>query len=174
MITVLILDGLSEHAQSEEDEIQSDLSKIYIPLLTGILLFNGIICTTVKLKGLEYEYTIIGKNNDNLIYAPCFDRTDAKYDKLSFIYTESTAPSSVSFRIASHLRNLREEAYGSTVFINQLHEKDDLKRFSPIILDNIKVTNDSKFSNILYNFALITAQSIAQFYSIEFKDPATT
>ncbi len=170
MISVLILDGFSDDTSTVNDIALTDISNIYIPILTAMLRFNGVYCSIMKLKGLEYEYSINGKNHDNLIYVPIFNKFDGDKSNLSFIYTDSTLHNSVSFRIASDLRRKREENFEKIVFVNQLHEKDDLKRFSPIIVDDIKISNAESSLNQVYKNAEITARSITDYYSMQFKN----
>lgn len=177
MISVLLLDGFSDSSLCINSRPLSEMCDIFIPLLTGILRYNGVTCVTVKPLGLEHEYGINGKNDDNLIYVPVFSCTTEENTKVSFIYTDSTAPSSVSFRIASKLRKMREEISENVTFVNALHENDGLKKFSPIIVDNIRFSGASGESEILkslYKTALSVAKAVCEYYGVIFRDPAKT
>lgn len=175
MISVLVLDGFSDSSLCINSKSLSEIGDIFIPLLTGILRYNGIICITVRPSGLEHEYGINGKNNDNLIYVPAFSCSEDKNTQVSFIYTDSTAPGSASFRIASKLRKLREESFGKVTFVNALHDSDSLKKFSPVIVDNIRFSGASGVCDILeniYKTALSVALSVCEYYGVMFRDPA--
>ena len=175
MISVLILDGFSDGSLCVNGTALSEVSDIFIPLLTGILRYNGILCVTVRPSGLEHEYNINGKNNDNLIYVPAFSCSNEKAESLSMIYTDATSAASTSFRIASKLRKLREDTFSGVVFVNGLHDDDPLKKFSPVIVDNIRFTGTQSSCNMcekIYKTALDVAVSICEYYGVLFRDPA--
>ena len=176
MISVLLLDGFSDDTVFFDGKTPKYICDIYLPLLEGILRFNGIACERVLMSGFENEYSIRGKTNKNLIYLPIFTSSDKMSSGISFIYTDSTAPDSVSFRIASKLRRDSEcVKQDEVVFVNSLHENDPLKRFSPIIVDNVRVaadgSNTDSLINTIYKRALCTAKSICEYYLPEFKKP---
>lgn len=177
MISVLVLDGFSDSSLCVNSQVLSEIGDIFIPLLTGILRYNGVTCVTVKPSGLEHEYGINGKNSDNLIYVPIFSCAAEENTGVSFIYTDSTAPASVSFRIASKLRKLREEISESVTFVNSLHENDSLKKFSPVIVDNIRFSGASGACEILknlYKTVLSVAKAVCEYYGVIFRDPSKT
>ena len=175
MISVLILDGFSDEAICINGTQLSEVCNIYIPLLEGMLRYNGIMCETVKTHGLEHEYGICGKNRDNIIYVPVFSYADSSSSGISFIYTDSTAADSPSFRIASVLREKRSEKGNQVVFVNALHENDPFRSNSPIIVDNMRfdVNNACHMQNI-YRSAIVAAESICEYYCREFRDPANS
>ena len=114
--------------------------------------------------------------NKNLIYLPVFSSSDKLSSGISFIYTDSTAHDSVAFRIASRMRREGENINkDEVVFVNALHENDPLKRFSPIIVDNIRVASDGSNVNELlltvFDRAVCTAKSICEYYLPSFKTP---
>ncbi|MBO5747168.1 MAG: hypothetical protein J6S13_08815 [Clostridia bacterium] len=173
MISVLILDGFSDSSLCSNNSIMSDLSDIYIPLLVGILRFNGVTCSVVNPSGLQYEYSLKGQTDKNLIYVPAFTCAgDSKVD-LSFIYSDSTEIGSTSFRLASKIRKMREDRFKRVVFVNQLHENDTLKNYSPVVVDNIRFSIENhKCDNTkdLYNLALTTAVSICEHYGVVYRN----
>lgn len=176
MISVLLLDGFSEDTVFINGKTPKCICDIYLPFLEGILRFNGISCDRMLLGGFEREYSIRGKTNKNLIYLPVFSVSDKLSSGISFLYTDSTAPDSVSFRIASRMRRDGEcVKQDEVVFVNALHENDPLKKFSPIIVDNIRVAADGSnldsLSENIHSRAMCTAKSICEYYLPEFKIP---
>lgn len=171
VISVIILDGFSDESVCLGKTEFSEISSIYIPLLLGVLRYNGIMCDVLKTHGFEHEYGIVGKNNDNIIYVPVFSIFAAP-SKISFIYTDSTATDSPSFRIASTLRERRSVVGEKVVFVNELHENDPLKRTHPIIVDNFcfEVEKEPQKQD-LYSFAKDVAISICTYYKHDFSDP---
>lgn len=175
MISVLILDGFSDSTFCSDSKIMSEVSGIYIPLLTGILRFNGIKCETVCPKGLERQYKIVGDCKNNIVYAPVFSCAKDMNAAVSFIYTDSTDGSSESFRIASKLRNEREELLNQVVFVNQLQESNSLKSFYPVIVDEIRFSKTAPICDVtekLYIIALGFCSVLCRHNGIIFKDPA--
>ncbi len=176
MASVLLLDGFSEDSVYVDGKTPQDLENIFLPFLQSLLLYNGIDAEIFKQKGIEWDYKIIGKTDKNLIYLPIFSATDNVSSKISFIYTDTTAPESVSFRIASSIRrNCEEVDSEKVVFINALHERDNFKRYSPIIVDNLRISNESteflKTEEMLFKRAGIIAKSICEFYEGFFRKP---
>ncbi len=174
MISVLILDGFSDSSLCSNNSVMSDLSDIYIPFLVGILRYNGVSCSVVNPLGLRYQYSLTGQTDENLIYVPAFTCVGDSKANISFIYSDSTALSSASFRLASKIRKNREDRIGEVVFVNQLHENDTLKNYSPVIVDNVRFsTGNHTCDNTkdLYKLAMSTAHSICEFYGVVFRDP---
>lgn len=174
MYSCLVIDGFSEDAVFVNGTTPECLAKIYVPFFVALMRFNGIETEILSHKGMEWDYRIIGKSDKNLIYLPLFSIAEVLSENISFIYTDSTAPESVSFRIASSIRrNCDGEFPGNMIFINGLHEKDNFKRYSPIIVDNIRMsTDDERFrkqSELLFKRATVTAKSICEHYKGEFK-----
>ncbi len=174
LISVLILDGFSDSSLCLNNSLMSDLSDIYIPFLTGILRFNGVPCLTVNPLGLQYEYSLTGQTKENLIYVPAFTCAGDRKADVSFIYSDSTDLGSTSFRLASKIRKLREDKLKKVVFVNQLHENDTLKNYSPVVVDNIRFSTENRTcdnTKDLYKIAFTTAFSICDFYGVVFRDP---
>lgn len=175
MISVLVLDGFSDSSLCINNNILKEISDIYIPLLIGVLRYNGVICKSVKPQGLENSYNLNGKSSDNLIYVPFFTCSENENTKVSFIYTDSTAPSSISFRLASRLRHYREDRLNQVFFVNQLHENDSLKSYSPIIVDNLRFVKNlpaCDMSENIFNIVILTAKAICEQYGVIFRNPA--
>ncbi len=175
MISVLILDGFSDGTFCADSKIMTEVSGIYIPLLTGILRYNGIKCETVNPKGLERQYKIIGDCKNNIVYAPVFTCSREVEASVSFIYTDSTDGASESFRIASKLRREREDLLNQVVFVNQLQEKDFLKSFYPVIVDEIRFSKTAPICDVtekLYIIAAVFCSVLCRHNGIIFKDPA--
>ncbi len=175
MISVLILDGFSDPSLCSNNSILSEISGIYIPLLVGILRYNGILCEVVKPSRLERMYDINGRTNENLVYVPFFSCCDENSTDISFIYTDSTSASGTAFRIASKLRKLREARFKKVVFVNALHDGSELRRYTPAVVDNIRFLKTAAAcdnTENIYNTALLTAESIAEHYGVIFRDPA--
>ncbi len=175
MISVLILGGYSDPEMCLDSSVLVELSDIYIPLLKGILRYNSITCESIKPSSPEKMYSINGCTTDNLIYVPFFSCCDIKSSDISFIYTDSTSNASVSFRIASRLRNKREEDFKKIVFVNGLDDGHFLKKYSPVVVDNIRFSNSlgrCDNSENLYKFAVTTAKCICDNFGIIFRDPA--
>lgn len=173
MISVLILDGFSDSSFCSNNSLMSDLSDIYIPLLVGILRFNGVPCSSVNPSGLQYEYSLKGQTDENLIYVPTFSCVGNGKADLSFIYSDSTASGSTSFRLASKIRKTREDMLKRIVFVNQLHENDTLKNYSPVVVDNIRFSTDNHTcdnTKDLYNLAVTTAFSICDLFGVVFRN----
>ena len=175
MISVLILDGFYDSTMCQDIKIIEQLSDIYVPLLLGILRFNGIQSTVVKPNGLQYAYSLNGHTNENLIYVPSFECSKSDGFGISLIFADSTDSASVSFRVASKLRKYREDTLKKIVFVNKLHENDVLKNYSPVIVDKIRFDKDMHLcdsASELYFYALSTAFSICEYYGIIFRNPA--
>ena len=176
MISVLLLDRFSEDTLVVDGITPKSICDIYLPFLEGLLKFNGISCERMLLSGFEREYSIKGKTNKNLMYLPFFSASDKLSSGISFIYTDSTSHDSVSFRIASRMRQDGEcIEKNEIVFVNALHEHDPLKRFSPIIVENIRVASDGSNVNELlstiFERAVCVAKSICEYYLPTFKMP---
>lgn len=175
MISVLILDGFSNNTFCTDTNIMQDASKIYIPLLTGILRYNGVKCETVLPNGLERQYKIIGECKNNFVYAPTFTCSNDDNAAVSFIYTDSVDGGSESFRIATKLRGEREELLDQIVFVNQLQESSPLRNFYPVIVDEIRFKKNAPFCDVsekLYIIALGFCRCLCRQKGIIFKDPA--
>ena len=175
MISVLILGGYSDPEMCIDSSVLDELCDIYIPLLKGILRYNGITCESIKPSSPEKLYSISGYTTDNLIYVPFFSCCDEKSSEVSFIYTDSTSNASISFRIASRLRNKREEVFKKVVFVNGLNDGHFLKKYSPVVVDNIRFSNTlgrCDNSENLYKFAATTAKCICDNFGIIFRDPS--
>lgn len=174
MISVLIITECSEKACYINGISLADIENIYVPFLIGLLRYNGISSQEFKLNGFENEYSINGKNKDNLIYVPRFIVNGTKEFEIEFLNTDSTAPESVSFRIASKIRKEREKHFQSqVVFVNALHENDSFKRFSQIIVDDIRYNINDR-ENLFYSAffdALLVAKSICEYYTGTFYNP---
>ena len=175
MISVLILDGFSDSTFCADSKIMSEVTDIYIPLLTGILRFNGIKCEVVYPKGLERQYKIVGECKSNIVYAPIFSCAKDTNAAVSFIHTDSTDGGSESFRIASKLRKEREELLNQVVFVNQLQESDSLKSYYPVIVDEIRFLKTAPICDVtekLYTIALGFCGVLCRHNGIIFKDPS--
>lgn len=176
MISVLILGGYSDPEMCIDSSVLEELCDIYIPLLKGILRYNGITCESLRPSAPEKLYSISGYTADNLIYVPFFSCCDGKSSEVSFIYTDSTSTASVSFRIASRLRKMREEKFEKIVFVNGLNDGHFLKKYSPVVVDNIRFSNTlgrCDNSEYLYKLAVTTANCICDNFGIIFRDPAS-
>ena len=176
MISVLIITDCSDDACYINGMSLKDIEDVYVPFLLGMLRYNGISCQDLKLNGFEHEYTIKGKNNDNLIYVPRFIAPQGATNEIDFLYTDSTAPESISFRIASRIRKEREKrSQSQVVFVNSLHENDSFKRFSPIIVDNIKYNknDEGNMSYSAYSDAILAAKCICEYYIGVFYNPTS-
>ncbi len=176
MISVLVLDGYSDPTLCSNGSVLSEATDIYIPLLVGVLRYNGILCEVTKPSRLERQYNISGRANENLVYVPHFSCCEEKGADISFIYTDSTSLASTAFRVASKLRKSREEAFQKVIFINSLNENSDLKNYTPVVVDNIRFLSTAVVCDItekLYKYAVSTAESIAEHYGVIFRDPST-
>lgn len=176
MATVLLIDGFSEDAVFINGKTPADICKIYLPYLTGLLRYNGIETNVIVQNGIEWGYKISGKTDRNLIYMPIISIADNASSDISFIYTDSTDPDSTAFRVASNIRrNCEALNPEKIIFINPLSEKDNFKRYSPIIVDNIRVPLDEKGfmaeHDKIFLRAEITAKSICEHYLSAFKKP---
>lgn len=172
MVSVIILDGLSDNTTSGDKAKLLEIENIYIPLLVGVLRYNGIMCEAVKISGFEKEYGIKGKNRDNIIYAPIISYFSSPTE-LSFIYTDSTESDSPSFRIATELRKVRSIIGESVVFVNELHENDPLKMNSPVVVDNICFNAQKGIKKeTVYKLVTDAARSICICCGQDFFDPA--
>ena len=174
MFSCLLVDGFSEDSVFIDGRTPDDICKIYLPFLTALLRFNGIETETLSQKGIEWDYRINGKSDKNLIYLPLFSIADRLSEHISFIYTDSTAPESVSFRIASNIRRNNDAVDPDRIiFINTLHERDNFKNYSPIIVDNIRVPLDEERfkaeTDRVFRRAVQTAKSICEHYIGGFK-----
>ncbi len=177
MISVLILSGYSDASLCTKSEILDEISEIYIPLLLGVLRYNGIVCEAINPTKLERLYDLQGKTNSNLIYVPFFSCCENNSSDVSFIYTDSTSGSSTSFRIATKLRNKREREKDKVVFVNALNEGHSLRKYTPVIVDNVRFLSTAySCDNVekIYTLVISAAESIAEYYGIIFRDPATT
>lgn len=174
MYSCLVIDGFSEDAVYVDGTTPEGIAKIYVPFFVSLMRFNGIETEILSHKGMEWDYRIIGKSEKNLIYLPLFSIAEVLSENISFIYTDSTTPESTSFRIASSIRrNCDGEFPDSMIFINGLHEKDNFKRYSPIIVDNIRMSMDDerfrKQAEKLFKRATVTAKSICEHYLGNFR-----
>lgn len=170
-VSVLILDGFCDALFTDGSGI-SAMSDIYIPLLSGLFGANGISCSVWEPSGLEYDYSLSGRTEECLIYVPVLSHSQTA-DKMSFIYTDSTSPYSTSFRIASRLRRIREELFGGVIFVNDLHDNDPLKRFSPVVTDSFKVPNNSAddFAKTAFSTASSTVKAVCEHFGQKFSIP---
>lgn len=176
MFSVLLIDGFSEDAVLVNGKTPKNICDTYLPLLEGILRFNGIGCERWVLSGIENEYAIRGRSGKNLIFLPVFSVSDRSSSDISFIYTDSTAPDSISFRIAKIMRRKNElSKTENVVFINPIHENDPLKSFSPIIVENVRLaadgSNENEIFKGIYKRALNTAEAICTYYFDAFENP---
>lgn len=165
MISVMIL----EDAYKIDHESCNQFNGVYIPLLISLLRSKEIKCESVKIKGLERMYSVLGKSKENLLYVPKTEISKNGAEEISFIYVDSAASVSTSFKIASIIRNLRSERNNkNVVFIEQLKDEENLKNCSPIIVDNIRLSE--KFNIDLYETAYISASTatdgICRFYGL--------
>ena len=175
MISVLILDGYSDPSFCSNNTVLTEICDIYIPLLLGVLRYNGIVSEAVNPTRLQRLYDLNGKTNDNIIYVPFFSCCEEKSAEVSFIYTDSTSAASTSFRIASKLRKKREDAFKRVVFVNALNDGNSLRIYTPIIVDNIRFSQSAPAcdnTENIYKTAVTTAESIAEYYGVIFRDPA--
>ncbi|MBE6799123.1 MAG: hypothetical protein E7525_05050 [Ruminococcaceae bacterium] len=169
MYSCLVIDGFSEDAVFIDGRTPQDISKVYLPFLVSLLRFNGIETEILSQKGMEWDYRIIGKSDKNLIYLPLFSVAEVLGENISFIYTDSTSPESTSFRIASNIRRNSDLSFpDKMIFINALHDKDNFKRYSPIIVDNIRLSSAEEKFNLqsleVFKRAAVTAKSICEHY----------
>ena len=175
MLSVLILEGFSDGEFCADSNVMNEILKIYVPLLTGILRYNGIKCETVCPNGLERQYKIIGGDKENIVYVPSFVCSQSENAAVSFLYTDSVDGSSESFRIAAKLRAQRAEIFNQVVFVNQLQKNNVLKNFYPIIVDEIcfkKATPVCDAAEKLYIIALGFCRCLCQHNGLIFKDPS--
>lgn len=176
MISVLILSGYSDASLCTNNEVLDEISDIYVPLLLGVLRYNGIVSEAVNPTKLERLYDLQGKTNSNLIYVPFFSCCEGNSTDVSFIYTDSTSGASTSFRIATKLRSKREKEQGKVVFVNALNDGHSLRKYTPVIVDNVRFLSTAYSCDIvekIYKLVLTAAESIAEYYGIIFRDPAT-
>ena len=167
MYSCLVIDGFSEDAVFVGGRTPENVARVYVPFLVSLLRFNGIETEILNKRGMEWDYRIIGKSDKNLIYLPLFSSAEVLSENISFIYTDSTAPESTSFRISSSIRRNCDEGFpDNMIFINALHEKDNFKRYSPIIVDNIRMSvAEEKFNSQaldVFKRATLTAKSICE------------
>ncbi len=157
MVSVLILDGFTDVSPFKGAELSS-VADIYVSYFYSLLGLNGIECCLERPSGLEHSYSVVGKLKENLIYVPSFSYS-ALSEPISFIYTDSTLTSSLSFRIASRIRNLRENEDMGAIFVNELHAFDPLRAFSPIVADNIAICEQNSIGE--YKAEIVSAAETA-------------
>ena len=74
--------------------------------------------------------------------------------------------------MACDIRNLRDENCENVVFINPLSENNVFKKFSPIIVDNIRIKSDEEDSDLsILKIALTTAKGICMYFNKVFCFP---
>lgn len=151
MINLLILEGLPP-LRGVGSPLYADIGEVFSVSLFSALRGNGISARTVRPDGIENGYYIIGRNNNNIIYAPCFSN-----GAVSFLHTDSTCDGSIAYGIAREIRKKRD----GITFIGTLADGDCLYGFSPIIVDEIAAGTDDKVCP--YSLALSTAGVISDF-----------
>ncbi len=172
MISVLILDGFADGSLCNDAESVAAVKDVYIPLMTAILRYNGIVCKTVHFENFGNSHYIIGADRNSIIYAPKFSCSERATESVSFIYTDSSSSASVSFSVASRLRNIRERDSKIAVFVNELKSYDSLKKFSPIIVDDMrffKTTAICDMTESICKGATSATMAIAEHFGVIFK-----
>ncbi len=161
MVSVMIIDD----AYNSDEEHCIRFSSIYIPLVISLLRSKGVNCETVKLKGLEKMYSLLGKTKENIIYVP---KIEISKSHVSFIFVDSVASVSTSFKIASILRKERaEKEDGQVVFVEQLRDNDLLNACSPLLVDNIRLKQNSEdgFYNKAMACAVCVTDAVNKFFA---------
>ncbi len=166
MVSVLILEGVYNY----KDALCQEFHDIYVPLLLSILRCKRIKCQTVDIKGLAARYNITGQSKDCIIYSPKFEKSETDAC-VSFIYADSTSSASPSFRISSIIRSMRSTLNPKEIFfVEQLKDNDVLKNYSPIIVDNIRITSDIDLlsdNSKLYTLGNTTADGIYRYFGLD-------
>lgn len=161
MVTVMILEDVFK----SNDDFCNSFSGVYVPLLTGLLRSKGIQCETVRLKGFDKKYSVLGKSKQNLIYSP---KIELSNNVVSFIYCDSVSSVSPSFKIASVIRILRSENEKDVIFVERINENEMFSDFSPIIIDNIKFNENLSFNlyETAYEKAISVTEGIIRYFKV--------